>query len=978
MKVAKRSPMLKHGVVVFLSLFILAVLIAWIKPAPTGFVAATCGATITADTTQTAGITDCDASTGITIGANNIVLDCAGYTVDGMDELGTIGILASGRNNITIKNCVITDWVQGISLNNANSSLVQNNTLTSNTNFGVRIQSTADHNIIRDNIANSNTNGVSSGTGFSVVLSTNNTFINNTANSNLAIGFVIGSGANNLTNNTANSNTQQGFSISGTASNLTILANITAKSNTQNGVLFTNVNSTIITNSTISGNGGTTQHDFLSATNGNNITGLSVDFGGPIVNFVVANLSLRNTSVPAADPSGYKSIGKFLNATNTTATTFLAFINFSYTDAEIAGVSESSLLIARYNGVNWSINSDFANSFGVDTANNFVYANITNASGQFAPMGVPAPTVTINNNSNSSVNSNNPVVYVTASSASKNSFYVEVFRNDSNGSAVNISYGLQQNNTATARTWTNNSNAEGIYTYYGRAYDNATNDVSSSNFTMVVDRTNPTVNASITLHANQTVTNNSWVANFTIADNLFYTNYSIEFDSVNYTPTGNTSNPSGLHALYITRTFTLTSGNHTFAAYANDSAGNGDKIVNSWINLQSSAPTVAITAPANNSTIVSTVPNITVNITDNEQLSFYAEIFRNGTNISYASAVQNNTQTNLTWTNASSSEGIYTYFARAYDNLSNGVSSGNRTIILDVTSPTITNVSISPLNVTVTNNSAHVFNFSITDNIYLENTIIELNNSANGSAINYSLTKDSAQFNFTINFSALANNNYTIIVYANDSGGNSARFANNWLNVNVPSGGGVAQGGGDSTSEGGGSFTGVAGNISPENRTLRIPNAEKEVEVFITIPITKDGKTTTKTYRAVLRDILTSTAQVRFEPNYNPIVLNPGQQAFVDLDGNGVNDVMVTLHGVSKGVADITFDVIAPLPKPGEETSEEGGLESGEFEEGAAGSSEKITTRVLAFISMMALIAGVFIVRFFPEIFGLKVKERKD
>jgi len=48
------------------------------------------------------------------ITANNIVLDCQGYTIDGVSESNTEGIYAFNRNNITVKNCIVSDFVLAI------------------------------------------------------------------------------------------------------------------------------------------------------------------------------------------------------------------------------------------------------------------------------------------------------------------------------------------------------------------------------------------------------------------------------------------------------------------------------------------------------------------------------------------------------------------------------------------------------------------------------------------------------------------------------------------------------------------------------------------------------------------------------------------------------------------------------------------------------------------------------------------------
>jgi hypothetical protein len=54
-------------------------------------------------------------------------------------------------------------------------------------------------------------------------------------------------------------------------------------------------------------------------------------------------------------------------------------------------VDESTLIMSKYNG-SWITDPPaFANNFGVNTAENYVFANITNFGGIFVPLGVQKP-----------------------------------------------------------------------------------------------------------------------------------------------------------------------------------------------------------------------------------------------------------------------------------------------------------------------------------------------------------------------------------------------------------------------------------------------------------------------------------------------------------------------------------------------------------------------------------------------------------
>jgi len=70
-------------------------------------------------------------------------------------------------------------------------------------------------------------------------------------------------------------------------------------------------------------------------------------------------------------------------------------LNVSYTDANVSdsGVEEDSLLLYRWNGSAsaWEFANATGQPNGVNTAENYVYANVTSFS-QIAPFGNPTPT----------------------------------------------------------------------------------------------------------------------------------------------------------------------------------------------------------------------------------------------------------------------------------------------------------------------------------------------------------------------------------------------------------------------------------------------------------------------------------------------------------------------------------------------------------------------------------------------------------
>ena len=150
-----------------------------------------CGCNIIQDTTLEADMT-CE-GTAITIGADNIVLDCAGRSITGTG-IGS-GIFLSGRTGVTIKNCVVTKFSNGINLASSSKNILTSNTVSSNYN-GIYLTTSSNYNTLTGNTASGNTGG------FGIFESTNNTLDGNIASNNMTgIGLVYLSNDNNITNN---------------------------------------------------------------------------------------------------------------------------------------------------------------------------------------------------------------------------------------------------------------------------------------------------------------------------------------------------------------------------------------------------------------------------------------------------------------------------------------------------------------------------------------------------------------------------------------------------------------------------------------------------------------------------------------------------------------------------------------------------------------------------------------------------------
>ncbi len=181
----------------------------------------------------------------IVIAAENITIDCQGYSITSSSKSGNAGIY-SNRVNTTIKNCKVSMGVYspGIELLSANNSYIFNNTL--NNQADGMFLTDVNNVLIENNTANFN--------GFNgIVLTTDwggssqNTLIGNTANGNYAGIRVIRSNLGDLIGNAAESNSYAGI-WAGSSSNNNLIRN-TAGNNSKYGIILQSSS-----NNTIKGN----------------------------------------------------------------------------------------------------------------------------------------------------------------------------------------------------------------------------------------------------------------------------------------------------------------------------------------------------------------------------------------------------------------------------------------------------------------------------------------------------------------------------------------------------------------------------------------------------------------------------------------------------------------------------------------------------------------------------------------------------
>lgn len=98
--------------------------------------------------------------------ANNITLDCQGHIIDGDGILGDIGIGIYGTTNITIRNCILTNWgnlgyIGSSAIHMGGSDCLIRDSIVNNNGGGIFISGWSTNNIIRKvNITNNNQYGI--------------------------------------------------------------------------------------------------------------------------------------------------------------------------------------------------------------------------------------------------------------------------------------------------------------------------------------------------------------------------------------------------------------------------------------------------------------------------------------------------------------------------------------------------------------------------------------------------------------------------------------------------------------------------------------------------------------------------------------------------------------------------------------------------------------------------------------------------
>ena len=155
----------------------------------------------------------------IVIERDNIVVDGAGYVVQGIEEFQP-GISLFSRSNVTIRNCRVIECYVGFWLENSSNNTLSNNTASNNLEWGFVIYTSSNNNTLSNNTASSNTFY-----GIGIWSSHNNTISGNTVSSNVDFGIRLSQSRYNTISENKVSSSYYGVGFHQSSHNNTLTGN---------------------------------------------------------------------------------------------------------------------------------------------------------------------------------------------------------------------------------------------------------------------------------------------------------------------------------------------------------------------------------------------------------------------------------------------------------------------------------------------------------------------------------------------------------------------------------------------------------------------------------------------------------------------------------------------------------------------------------------------------------------------------------
>lgn len=189
----------------FFALIIIGIIIFQINFVSASTEISTCSVLNSAGETYllTADIINDGSQVCMSIQADNITLDCQGHLIDGDGISGEYGTATgylddSPYNNVTIKNCVLSDWDYVVFFKNSSNSSILNNILT-NSYYGIDLEAVSNFVILNNTVECTDATCIYLDTNFGLGGSMNNSITSNSlvSSDNYATLIYFGTAENN-------------------------------------------------------------------------------------------------------------------------------------------------------------------------------------------------------------------------------------------------------------------------------------------------------------------------------------------------------------------------------------------------------------------------------------------------------------------------------------------------------------------------------------------------------------------------------------------------------------------------------------------------------------------------------------------------------------------------------------------------------------------------------------------------------------
>jgi len=350
-----------------------------------------CGDTITASITMTTNLSNC-VGNGLNVVADDIIVNCDNYNLTG-DAAGLdYGINLTGRTNVTIIDCNISDFYRAVLFSNANYSFLQNSTLNSSGNQNIWMEAVSNYNTFDNNIFlegastifyienssyNNITNNQMTNADPSFIATSVGAHNNYIYNNNMAVGIISlsGLGNNTIYQNNISFGTSYGVVTASTSNYNNITANTIFSAGSLGAVYLQSSNNTVssnqLTNNTydvyVTGNLVGNNIIYNSVTNSTN----GIYFANGNNNLVIHNNTLTNASITI--------LGDYINITNNTFLTnggtgisISAGDNNSISGNNISGCGTNGIFLSGDSAYN-IITNNYVSGCGAGELNAAIY-----------------------------------------------------------------------------------------------------------------------------------------------------------------------------------------------------------------------------------------------------------------------------------------------------------------------------------------------------------------------------------------------------------------------------------------------------------------------------------------------------------------------------------------------------------------------------------------------------------------------------